>query len=70
MAMATSSPPAPMANMPMAPAAGVWLFRAQEGFARFPKAFLMNGMTDPITWTAIPEPETLAGAAQKKVIIG
>jgi len=44
--------------------------RAQEGFARFSKAFLMNGMTDPIPWTAIPEPETLAGAAQKKVIIG
>ena len=25
MAMATSIPPAPMASMPMAPAAGVWL---------------------------------------------
>src|SRR5579875_2657343 len=48
MAMATSSPPAPMASMPMEPAAQVWLSEPRRDLPGFPKRCMCTGWLTPL----------------------
>ena len=68
--MATSMPPAPMASMPMAPAAGGVAVGAQQGFAGLAESFLMQRMTDAVSRPAEPNAEPLAGDMQEQMIVG
>ena len=62
MASATSSPPAPMASMPIEPAAGVWLSEPSKDFPGLPKSFLVDRMAYAVSRAAEPNSET-AGMA-------
>ncbi len=48
MAIATSNPPAPIANMPNDPAAQVWLSEPNKVFPGFPKRSICTGWLTPL----------------------
>ena len=65
MARATSSPPAPMASMPIAPAARGVAVGAQQRFARLAESLLVNRMTDAVAGPAKPDAEALGRRFQE-----
>ena len=70
MAKVTSIPPAPKANMPREPAAGVWLSHPTSVSPRLTEALHVNGVTNAVSSPAIPDAETLAGRPEEEVLVG
>ena len=61
-AIATSSPPAPMPAMPSEPAAQVWRVRAEQRLSRHAEALHVDRMADAVAGAAVPDAEPLARA--------
>ena len=69
-AMATSSPPAPIASMPSDPAAQVWLSEPSSVLPGYAEALHVHRVADAVAGLGVPEAEALAGRAQEQVVVG
>jgi hypothetical protein len=70
MAMATSRPAGADGQHAQRPGRAGVAVRPQERFARFAESLHVDGVTDPVAGTAVPDTEAFAGTLQKQVIVG
>ena len=70
MATATSSPPAPMASMPMPPPVGVCESEPRERLPRHAEPLAVDLMTDPVPRTAEPDAVLRRDRLEISVVVG
>ena len=69
-ASATSNPPAPIASMPIAPAAGVWLSEPKRDFPGFPKRCMCTTWLTPLPGREYQIPKRRQALSRKQMIVG